>query len=244
MNWVQRQFYALYEPDMPNSVTLDAVAYRKVQTFKYDFFAATVLYEGQGRQVVVKIYRVRRFFGLPMGWTGRLQVGHETRLYRLLAGIEGIPEYLGRVGKTGFVHAFVPGGPLRRKATVADDFFAGLANTLQAVHERGVAYVDLNKPENILLGEDGRGHLIDFQISYAPRRRFFLTRFVLRQLQREDWYHLLKHKRRLRPDQLTDEERQRGERRSTAINLHRILSRPYFLIRRPVMRLLGLKRAE
>jgi len=248
MNWVQRQFLALKERDLPDEVSLAGEPFRRVQTFKHDFFAATGLYEGGGRQVVIKIYRRRPFFGLPMQWLGRISVRHEERIYRRLEGIAGVPACLGRIGPTGLVHEFIAGRPLRRGDQVDDAFFDRFETTLRAIHERETAYVDLNKPQNVLLGDDGRPYFIDFQISYAPPRRLPLVRqlglAILRQLQREDWYHLMKHKRRLRPDLLTPEDYRKTYRRSIAIRIHRAVTAPYFVIRRLVMDLLGLESSE
>jgi hypothetical protein len=96
----------------------------------------------------------------------------------------------------------------------------------------------MNKSTNILLGDDGRPYLIDFQISCDLHEwgDWFFTRWWLRRFQREDWYHLLKHKRRLRPDELTAHEKRAVEQRSWLIRLHRFLSRPYFVIRRALFK--------
>ena len=85
------------------------------------------------------------------------------RIYRRLGDLPNVPEMLGLVGETGFLHAFVEGRPLEKGKPVPDGFFAELEALLREVHKRGIAYVDTNKPQNILLGDDGRPHLIDFQ---------------------------------------------------------------------------------
>jgi len=248
MNLIQRQFYALYEPDMPSEVTLGGKTYQWLKTFKHDFFAATGLYRHDDDQVVVKIYRCRRFFGLPMRWVGRLMVRHETRLYKLLERIDGIPDFVGLVGPTGFAHKYVPGGPLRRFSMVDDLFFDRLETILEQIHARRAAYVDLDKAENVLLGEDGKPHLIDFQISYAPRIKLppikQIENFILGQLQLEDRYHLGKHKRRIRPDLLTTQQHAATYKRSLPIRLHRVISKPYFALRRFLLALLKLKPAK
>jgi len=245
MNLIQKQFYALDTPDMPGEVLVEGRNFRHRQTFKYDFFAATGLYESAdaATQVVVKIYRCRRFFGLPMQWLGKLSVSHEARLYRMLDDLPGIPKFHGFVGPTGFAHKFIPGHPLKKAATVNDDFFDKLKILLEEIHRRQVAYVDLNKPENVLLGQDENPYLVDFQISFTAQRLKFL-RPVLHQLQTEDWYHFSKHKRRLRPDLLTPEDYARSYKRSIPIRIHRIISMPYFAVRHLIMDLLDLKPAE
>jgi hypothetical protein len=251
MNWVQRQFFALYENDLPASLAINGEKYRHVKTFKYDFFAGTGIYETEKeprQQVVVKIYRYRRFFGLPMRWLGRISVRHESRLYQLLQGIDGIPKFVARIGETGFAHEFVPGEPLKRGMAVPDDFFDNFDRLLSEVHNRKAAYVDMNKPENVLLGENGRPWLLDFQISFAPGNLWPIFRQlampVLKQLQHEDWYHYFKHKRHLRPDQLSPEDYIRSYRRSLPIRIHRVISKPYFAVRHFVMDLLNLKSVE
>ena len=59
----------------------------------------------------------------------------------------------------------MPGYPLGRDERVSDTFFDELAELVSWLHERHMAYVDLNKRQNILMGDDGRPYLIDFQIS-------------------------------------------------------------------------------
>ncbi len=154
-------------------VSVGGRTYRHVRTVKHDFFAATGFYDApDGERVVLKVGRVNGVLGLPGGCSGRWAAARETRFHATLADVPGVPAVLGRVGATGFVHAFVPGRPLGergpdgRPLPVPDAFFDDLAALLAEVHRRRVAYVDANKPQNILVGDDGRPHLIDFQISY------------------------------------------------------------------------------
>jgi hypothetical protein len=255
MNWIQRQFLALYELDLPSTVVLNSRTYRRVQTFKYDFFAGTGLYElaessvandsDAPRQIVAKIYRYRRFFGLPMGWIGKISVRHEGRLYRMLHDIPGIPRFIGLIGKTGFGHEFIAGRQLDRQDRPNDEFFDRLKGILEAIHARNASYVDLHKLGNIILGEDGKPYLIDFQISYAPRLRWPIVRqitgLVLRQFQQEDFYHYIKHKRRLRRDLVSQEDIAKSYQPSLPNRIHRFASKPYFWIRHWVMNVLGLE---
>lgn len=229
---------ALGRNDLPAAFDLHGTAYRLAQTIKHDFYAATGFYDdAAGQRVVLKIGRVAPFMSLPMRWLGAWLCRREVRFYRRLADLPAVPRLLGQLGKTGLIHAYVPGQPLAAtSATPAapDPFFDELLNLIGELHRRGIAYVDTNKPQNILLGDDGHPHLIDFQISYDLHElgNNFLNRAILRRLQREDVYHLLKHKRRLRPDQLTEAERLRVEHKSWPIRLHRFLTRPYFKFRR------------
>ena len=108
---------------------------------------------------------------------------------------------------------------------------------IEEMHRRGLAYVDANKRQNLLVGRDGRPHLIDFQIS-GDRTEFggiFWHAPVADRAHLQgigSVYHLLKHKRRLWPDLLTREELERINCKSFLLRLHRFLSKPYFKLRR------------
>lgn len=232
--------YALPSGQLPETVECRGTTFRHSQTFKHDFFAATGLYQGPHGPAVLKVGRVTSLLGIPLAWIGRLLRNREARLYELLQDLPGVPAYLGSVGATGFLHAFVPGHPLGRNENVSDEFFPRLQELLSSLHQREVAYVDLNKRQNILAGDDGRPYLIDFQISYqlSPRGlgRNPLARWLLRRLQIADRYHFCKHKRRLRPDQLSAEERVLAERVGFWIRLHRAIARPLIQTRRALLR--------
>jgi serine/threonine protein kinase len=156
------------------------------------------------------------------------------RFYNKLADLPNVPKVLGAVGTTGFIHEYAKGEPLSRERPVPDGFFDKLLALMHELHTRGIAYVDANKPQNILLGEDGLPHLIDFQISWDGQEigSNFVSRALLRRMHRDDIYHVLKHKRRLRPDELSEAEHQIVTRRPAIIRIHRFLTKPYFKFRR------------
>jgi len=231
---------------MPPAVICNGQRYDYVQTFKHDFFAATGLYRGPDGLAVLKLGRQADAFTVPLRWVGRLLTRRELSFYSRLQDVACVPRLIGPVGDAGFLHAFVAGHPLQRREQVSDAFFGELGQLLGALHTRHMAYVDLNKRENILVGDDGRPYLIDFQIAlHLPPvgwRRLPPLRWLLARLQHGDRYHWLKHKRRLRPDLLTPAERAEVERLSFWIRLHRVLTRPLTSLRR---RLLGrLRKSE
>lgn len=226
---------ALGRRELPDKIDLGGIEYRLLRTVKHDFFAATGFYENSsGQRVVLKISRTQDFAGIPMLWSGKLLSGRELRFYRKLDDLPNVPRLLGTVGETGFVHEYVPGRPLSRDKPVPDGFFRQLQDLLDELHRRGMAYVDTNKCQNILLGDDGRPHLIDFQISWDLQElgNSWLNRLWVSHLQRSDLYHVLKHKRRMRPDELTPLEREQSQRQSLLLRLHRFVFKPYFRFRR------------
>src|SRR5437763_1560384 len=135
----------------------------------------------------------------------------EAALLRRLAGLPNVPRWSGHVRVNGrplphaVAHDFIPGHPLGDRERVRDDFFPTLRALLAAMHRRGVAYVDLHKRENILVGDDGQPYLIDFQIGLARPgwwpANHEAVEAVLRLAQANDVYHLAKHVARCRPDQ-------------------------------------------
>jgi hypothetical protein len=226
---------ALGMSELPPAISLDGVEYGHVATIKHDFFAATGFYDDvSGRRVVLKVGRVVEFAGLPLKWLGRWLCRREMRFYSRLADLPNIPAILGTWGETGFIHEYVPGRPLSRDYPVPDRYFDRLTDLFGELHRRQIAYVDANKPQNILLGEDGLPHLIDFQISWDLMEfgNTAVNRWWLAKLQREDSAHLLKHKKRLRPDEMTEPEWEAVHRRSLLIRTHRFVFKPWFKLRR------------
>ena len=239
-----RWLLALGRSDMPPEFNLGSRSYRILRCFKHDFFAATGLYEAtDGSMVVLKIGRKAPIVIFPMSWIGRLLARHEARLYGLAQGLEGIPRFDGRFEKTGIVHEYIEGSSLSKEASIDETFFPRLNQLLDGLHAREIAYVDLEKRENILRGDDGKPYLIDFQISWhwpsSRGGRLWPMRKLLGVLQASDRYHLIKHWRRLRPDQLEWEKIAASYRAPFWIRWHRTIFRPFTLLRRQILVWMG-----
>jgi hypothetical protein len=226
---------ALGRGNLPETIALNGVTWRHERTHKHDFWAVTGFYRRDaGERAVLKMGRTEPFAGMSLEFIGRWLCRREMRFYQALADLPNVPAVLGRVGSTGFLHDYAPGLPLSKDRPVPDDFFDRLLGLIAELHRRDIAYVDANKPENILLGDDGLPHLIDFQISWDLHEfgRSRLNRWWLRRLQQSDIYHVLKHKKRMRPDLLSEGERAIVENRGALIRLHRIVTLPYKRVRR------------
>src|SRR5581483_11680614 len=100
--------------------------------------------------------------GLPLRWLGRLLARREEAVLRRLADLPNIPLCAGDVTVDGVklpyavAHDFIPGHPLGERERVGDNFFPDLLALLAEVHRRDIAYVDLHKRENVIVGADGR----------------------------------------------------------------------------------------
>lgn len=228
--------HALGRDALPATLSVNGRTWRLNKFIKHDFFAATGFYEDAdtGELAVAKLSRTVSFLGLPLKWLGRIICERELRFYARLADLPNVPPVIGRVSDTGFLHAYVPGRPLEKHQPVPDAFFDELLALIDTLAARGIAVVDTNKPENILLGEDNHPHLIDFQISYDAHRLYNLwpARALLKYFVKTDKYHVYKHKSRLRPDITTPQELMIATHRPWFIRLHRRLTRPYFIVRR------------
>lgn len=229
---------ALGKKEFPDSLTVGPDSYLLVKVFKHDFWAATALYAGEAGKIVVKVHRQASVLGFPMRWTGRLMAGHECRLFELLQDLEGVPRLLGRHDGTGLIHEYIEGQAHRRGGAVDAAFVDRLRQLLAEIHRRDAAYVDLEKPDNVLVGEDGRPYLFDFQISFHwPRRWGGATwpgRWLLHRLQYADRYHFVKMIRRTNEELLTEEERA-GFQRPALIRLFNALWRPIKVTRRRLL---------
>ncbi|MBS3820287.1 MAG: hypothetical protein GVY16_02040 [Planctomycetes bacterium] len=264
------QMFALPGPP-PQALTVRGESYRLVRVFKHDFWAATCLYEVSSsfqedklqedngeqqeaplpsapcprsfRQIVVKFGRAHGFAGVPLRWTGEKLADHEQAIYHALAGVDGVPAWVGRIDDVTCAIEYIDATPLDHldRSAIPDGLFERLRAIVDAIHARGVAYVDANKRSNILVRDDGTPVVIDYQISLRrrddwPRPLRGLAAAVVRYLQGKDIYHLYKHKRRLRPDELTADEEALSRHRSGVHLLWRKITKPYRRLRRGFLR--------
>ena len=188
-----------------------------------------------------------------MAWLGRWFHEREQRVFRRMADHPLVPDTLGAVTVDGRpwtaagVRVFVEGKPLEPGDRPNDAFFPQLKDLIAAFHARRVAIVDLHKRDNILIDEDGRPHLMDFQISLAPPVpgeaagswaarapwKWLDWRYLLLgPTQRADVYHLMKNWGRHRADQLTPEQRDLDRYRPWGVRLWRQGIRPVHAARR------------
>jgi len=236
------QLYACGNRPLPPQIVFAGNTYRLREVLKHDFFAATALYQAKSpknsapEKIVLKLSRQQYFLGLPLEWLGEIICSHEISILRRLSHLGGTPRFLSRYGKVGMLYRYIEGESLDDRKDLPDDFFDELEQLIKKIHTEEIAYLDMNKKGNILLGSDGRPYLIDFQISLHIHKRFLLfprlslhLRKILRQADR---YHLLKHKRRYRPDSMTPRQKALSYEKSAAIRIHRFLTGPARKLRR------------
>jgi len=229
---------ALGGREMPEQVDLNGRSWLKVKTFKQDFFAATGLYEDASskEKAVLKLFRDHSYYGIPYQWLSIFEAKHEEKVYLKLQDTGHVPKWIGRYGKTGIMHEYIPGKDLDFNTKIEDDFFPKLEKLLSVMHERGMAYLDTNKPDNILIGDDGNCYLIDFQITWhqPPFPLNILTYPLFCIFKDSDFYHILKHKRKFYPHKISKEDLY--NRKPWYIKIHREIANPIRSIRRAYLK--------
>jgi hypothetical protein len=238
-------FRALGADNPPQRVEIQSHGYHLETVFKHDSWAATALYVSRAGKAVCKFNRRQPILGIPMHGLGRTLAEREIEVLRRLADVPNVPRWLGPVKCDGrplphaVARSYIPGRPLSPRDRLPGSFYDALARLLKIMHERRLAYVDLHKAENVLVGADGQPYLFDFQISFVggagvPEDGW--TTPLLRLLQEADAYHLTKH-------------RQRGVWRTAGIKpelpwfiqAHRLVGYPFRELRRRLLVALGIR---
>ncbi|HOX37665.1 MAG TPA: hypothetical protein PL033_06725 [Candidatus Brocadiia bacterium] len=227
----------------PESVEIFGKSYTFIEFLKRDGYSVNMLLEetlpgGGARKWVLKNSRVS-WIGIPFNFLARWLSRREYAFYCDLQGLPFVPELGPRPDDFTFLHEFVEGVPLsqtrRQKVPVSAEFFAELLGAFYSLHERGYAYVDTAKKDNVIVGQNGKPYLIDFQITLGPKPWGGLPGWaygkLVRHMQREDLYHYYKHKKRRCPEIWTDED-ERNFRRGRLNAIHGVIRRPYLVVKR------------
>ena len=137
---------------------------------------------------------------------------------------------------------------MRDKEVLPTTFFDELQSTLKEVHTRHIAYMDLHKRENIIVGDDGRPYLIDFQVSYLLPSSWWARitplPWILKLLQKSDDYHCIKHIIRHSTMDPVDAKAKLTAARPLWIKLHRLVAVPIREMRRRLLVLLGIRQGK
>ncbi len=164
-----------------------------VATLKRDVFGVVELVRGEEGLLVRRRARAGAFD--PRAVLARLLLARERAALARLDGLAGVPRLSrhdrGRADE--LVRTHLAGAPLQRAMRIPRDYFDRLDEMVVALHARGVCHNDLHKEPNILVGDDGRPALLDFQLASVhseKRTRTFDVRAG------EDLRHAEKHRRR------------------------------------------------
>ena len=235
--FLRAQFKALGTARVPQTISVDGKSFGFREEIKHSFAVAVAVYESPGETVVVKFHRQTPFFCMPLGWIGKLMAAYENAVLKYCEQVPGVPEQRKTELETAVAHDYIAGRSLRPDDSVDNVFFERMLRFLDQIHERGIAYVDLEKPENILKGEDGYPYFIDFQVAFywpehVPLGNSSLIKFIRRCLQRCDTYHAYKHMRRMRPDMLSESQYSFAMRKPWPVKIANAFLAPWQLLRK------------
>lgn len=241
-----RTLRALGKNEPPLLVMVDGEVFERAEQFKHDSWAATAAYtSATGRRIVCKFNREVGIGWIPMAWLGRFLARREKYFLTQLAGVRGIPavypavEVNGKVRHTAVAHDYIPGKPLSISDRLRPDFFEKVEELLGVLHSQRIAYVDLHKQENVLVGDDGLPYLIDFQVS-VQLPKLAICQPVFRALRDCDCYHLDKHRWLHRMPPASG----KSFTRPFWLQLHRQIGVPLRTLRRRLLVLLGVRRGD
>jgi len=159
-----------------------------------------------GAPLIVKDYARRSAWARALG---RLQVSREAAAYRWLAGVPGIPAFVGRIDALALAVERVEGEQLAFAGVTPDEgrrHIAELRRIVDAIHARGVIHNDLRGRENVLLRRDGGLAVIDFAAAMRLRPGGVLHRLFFRRLSLTDEAAFLKWKGMIAPGTTTPED--------------------------------------
>lgn len=175
--------------------------------------ADLLLVKLNGKLGVVKDYSKRP-------WLYRIAVGmfstrREGMIYRKLQGLPGIPRLFGKLDRYALVVEYISGKDASKvkPGLVGPDFFDKLQGVVDRIHERGIVLCDLRHMANIIVSDEGDPYLVDFCTAFERGRRWnILKKWLYHLFHQDDLLGIIKLKKHLAPDLLSDVERARLDR--------------------------------
>jgi len=196
---------------------------------KKDIFGEIRKIEHDGESAVLRDSRPARRW---IAWLARVLLRRERDALNALHGVDGVPTLISSDRHT-LQRSYVPGALLYEGRPGEIAYFNSAARLLRRIHSRGVVHNDLAKEANIIVREDRTPAFIDFQLAACSGKRGRLFRIAAR----EDYRHLLKHKRTYLPERLTAREKAILESPAVLSKVWMKLGKPVYLF--VTRRLLG-----
>lgn len=103
------------------------------------------------------------------GWLSRQTLRRECQAYERLSGVAGIPQCFGLHQDQYLVLEYIDGQPISTQSKIGSLAWAGLLETIQAMHAQGIAHGDLKKKDNLLITPAGQIYVIDLGTAVIRR---------------------------------------------------------------------------
>ncbi len=118
-----------------------------------------------------KLFVVKTFAHHPVlirTTIGRFLISREYKALKKLASCQGTCNAIIRVGKCSLSYQYIKGQDLssysrQNNKTNKQDFFPDLERTVKEMHSLGIVHLDLRTGSNVIISEQGKPYIIDFQ---------------------------------------------------------------------------------
>jgi serine/threonine protein kinase len=142
-------------------------------------------------------------------WIGRVQISRECRAYDWLGPLPGLARLVGRVDRHALALEFIDGEELARSPRRLEkgaQYLERLREIVEAMHERGLAHLDLRGRENVMLDVNDEIHVLDLAAAVWFRPGSLGHRLFFGWFKLADQAALLKFKRILGAGEYTEKE--------------------------------------
>jgi hypothetical protein len=169
---------------------------------KADVFIASF----RGQRFIVKDFGKRGFWERNL--IGRVVIGRESRAYRALAGVEGLPSRFKRLTPFSLAIEYLEGRDLGgvERHEIGPGVIRQFERIIDEFHERGWVHLDLQRRSNILL-VNGRVFVVDLASAFHPGGVPLIGSWLVRLLGFADRLSLIKIKSIFAPELLSPDDR-------------------------------------
>lgn len=135
----------------------------------------------------------------------RHMLRHEYAAYQQLGDFEGAPACHGLIDGQYLVLEYVQGRTIRDKRPLyEDEFHSKLFDQIRAMHDKGVAHMDLKRKDNLLVKTDESPCILDFGAAVIRKQGFHpFNRYHFKIGRQFDFNAWIKHKYHDRMDEIS-----------------------------------------
>jgi RIO-like serine/threonine protein kinase len=181
--------------------------------------------EEDGVRSAVKDFSVNGFYFRNI--IGRFLVWRECRAYRRLIDLQGVPALLGTKDGLAVFMEEIDGkdlDSLEPDSSLPENFFRDLKDLVNEIHKQGLVHCDLKRAPNIILGNDGKPYIVDWSAALSKvELKIFPLNLIFKRFIRDDNNAIIKLMLKYRPEDITDEEKERYLYRSSIERLVRTI---------------------
>lgn len=165
--------------------------------------------EERGVKAVIKDFHYNGFWYKNI--VGRFLVWRESKAYRRLEGLQGVPVFFRTIDGLALVVEEIQGTDMETPNVMKnldDSFYEDLKILINNIHKRGLVHCDLKRAPNIMKGDDGKPYIVDWAAAVSLRElRFFPLNLIYGRFLQDDLNAVTKLKLKHRPESVIPEEK-------------------------------------